>query len=210
MVKIDINPIILGPFKLFGTHIPGYNPPPDYNHLLSLSAYQQGWKYDQEAKSIAQNQNLGMRDRLIVGGYIIAWEGSHVLLALGLAGMGGGEEAAVEDLPNMATEEGGFNPSTVSGSPNYIVTNNGDTIPVPDGAEGPSPANNGLGFKFTDGSGGNGLDPRVSGVRIMDPTDLNPGGYASYFNARGQTVNPFTGQTISPNDIWWHIGINLH
>jgi hypothetical protein len=59
--------------------------------------------------------------------------------------------------------------------------------------------------------GGPGLDARVSGLRIMDPTLPNgpspdyPGGYASYFNAAGQTVNPLTGQTVAPSNPWWHI-----
>ncbi len=42
----------------------------------------------------------------------------------------------------------------------------------------------------------------------MDPVTsgkfLYPNGYVSYLNEGGQTVNPFTGQTISPSDPFWH------
>ena len=43
------------------------------------------------------------------------------------------------------------------------------------------------------------LDAQVSGLRIMDatlprgPSPGYPGGYASYFNATGQTVSSLTG-----------------
>jgi YD repeat-containing protein len=33
-----------------------------------------------------------------------------------------------------------------------------------------------------------------------------PNGYASYSNASGQTVHPYTGQTVSKSDPWWHMG----
>jgi hypothetical protein len=66
----------------------------------------------------------------------------------------------------------------------------------------------GKGFQFTDGSGGHGLNSRVTGVRIMDRVTTGkypyPNGYVSYFNQFGQTVNPYTGQTISPSDPFWH------
>ncbi len=107
----------------------------------------------------------------------------------------------------------GINPSIYSSSldaPNFIGTPNGELIIVPEGATGPS-ATRGAGFEFTGGSGGHGLDPRVTDVRIMDPTPPRPpspgypNGYVSYSNSSGQTVNPFTGQTISPNNPFWHI-----
>ena len=82
-------------------------------------------------------------------------------------------------------------------------------IPVPKGATGPLPVRTGKGFQFETGYGGNGLNPNVSGFRMMDPVTtgkyLYPGGYGSYFNAAGQTINPFTGQTIAPSNPWWHI-----
>lgn len=73
--------------------------------------------------------------------------------------------------------------NTSSGGPSFVVTENGEAIPVPSGATGPSPAWNNKGFMFEGGSGGNGLDPRVSNVRIMDPTGLYPGGYVNYGNS---------------------------
>jgi len=94
---------------------------------------------------------------------------------------------------------------------NFIVGPNGETIVVPDGAVGPSPVTNGKGFQFTGGSGGHGLDPSVTSVRIMDPATTGPytypNGYVSYLNGavpRPQTVNPFTGQTVGKADPWWH------
>jgi len=81
-------------------------------------------------------------------------------------------------------------------------------IPVPEGAEGPLPVRSGNGFQFTGGSGGDPLDPRVTGVRVMDPVTSGKypyaNGYVSYSNESGQTVNPFNGQTIARSDPFWH------
>jgi hypothetical protein len=81
-------------------------------------------------------------------------------------------------------------------------------IRVPEGATGPTTADNGLGFQFRGGSGGSPLDSRVAGVRIMDPVTsgkfLYPNGYVSYFNELDQPVNPFTGQTVGRSDPFWH------
>jgi hypothetical protein len=100
------------------------------------------------------------------------------------------------------------------------VTPQGEVFPVPHGAFGPIPANNGQGIQFTGGSGGLGLYPNVwgpgtypeiSGMRIMNPTQARgpspgyPGGYISYWNTVGQTVNPLTGQDVPPANPWWHI-----
>jgi hypothetical protein len=66
----------------------------------------------------------------------------------------------------------------------------------------------GKGFQFTGGSGGHGLSPAASNVRIMDPVTsgkhLYPGGYASCSNSLGQTINPHTGQTVGKAAPWWH------
>ena len=77
------------------------------------------------------------------------------------------------------------------------------------GASGPTQADNGLEFQFRGGSGGDPLDSRVAGVRVMDPVMegkfLYPNGYVSYFNELGQTVHPFTGSpNIAPSDPLWH------
>ena len=94
-------------------------------------------------------------------------------------------------------------------APNFIVTPQGTTYPVPNGATGPDPADNGRGMQFQGGSGGNGMDPRTSGFRYMDPVTSGqyqyPNGYGSYNNASGQTVNPYTGQTVAPSNPMWHI-----
>ena len=66
----------------------------------------------------------------------------------------------------------------------------------------------GKGFQFTGGSGGPGLDPRVTDVRVMDPVTGGkypyPNGYVSYSNEAGQAVNPATGQTVGKSDPMWH------
>jgi hypothetical protein len=104
----------------------------------------------------------------------------------------------------FAAEDGG---AGAARSTNFIVHPNGEIVPVPEGAVGPSPVDTGKGFQFTGGSGGHGLDPRVTDVRIMDPVTTGkytyPDGYVSYGNG-GQTVNPWTGRTISNADPWAH------
>jgi hypothetical protein len=101
-------------------------------------------------------------------------------------------------------------PTVIGGNaPNFIVTPQVTTYPVPNGATGPDPADNGRGMQFQGGSGGNGMDPRTSGFRYMDPVTSGqyqyPNGYGSYNNASGQTVNPYTGQTVAPSNPMWHI-----
>jgi len=96
-----------------------------------------------------------------------------------------------------------------------VVTPGGTAIPVPNGAAGPVPIINPggatTGFKFTGGSGGYGMNSRVTTVRIMDPTLPNaaspgyPNGNVTYENAVGQGVNPATGRTIPDNDPMRHI-----
>jgi RHS repeat-associated protein len=91
-----------------------------------------------------------------------------------------------------------------SGAPNFVVTPRGVVFPVPAGARGPLAIPGGM--EFQGGSGGNGLDPRTSGFRYMDPRTNSrysyPDGYGTYNNedANGvrQGVDPLTGRTI-PN-----------
>ena len=94
------------------------------------------------------------------------------------------------------------------GRPNFIASSNGEIVAVPDGAVGPTMAGSGNGIQFTGGSGGRGLDPRVTDIRVMDPVTTGkytyPDGYVSYSNAAGQTVSPVTGQTIGKSDPFWH------
>jgi hypothetical protein len=139
--------------------------------------------------------------------------GSTALFGAGMSAYGASTALgnAITGAPAVATIPGLAPPKPPSGVPDFIGTENGDLIPVPSGATGPIPADNGAGFQYTGGSGGNGLDPRVTNVRVMDPTLPKPpspgypNGYVSYSNAVGQTVNPYTGQTVSRSDPWWHI-----
>ena len=93
--------------------------------------------------------------------------------------------------------------------PDFIVHPNGEIVAVPTGATGPTPVASGKGMQFTGGSGGHGLDARVTDIRVMDPVTggkyPHPNGYVSYSNGAGQTVNPTTGQTVGRSDPSWHL-----
>lgn len=139
----------------------------------------------------------------------------QLVQAVGIASMfvGAGEEKLALDFAAEVIEasegiEGaaGTIARTADAIPaTFIGQESGPSIIVPGGATGPTPALNGAGVRYTGGAGGPGLDARVTDLRIMDATDRYPGGYASYSNAAGQTVNPLTGQTIAPANPWWHI-----
>ena len=87
-------------------------------------------------------------------------------------------------------------PGTSGRNTDFIVTPKGETIPVPNGANGPLPVRSGSGMQYQGGAGGKGLDPRVTGVRIMDASKTQ-GPRVSYNNANGQRVSPSNGRTIS-------------
>jgi RHS repeat-associated protein len=103
--------------------------------------------------------------------------------------------------------------------PNFVATPGSDIIPIPTGASGPTPvrndAGNVTGSEYQGGSGGGpGLNSKVTGVRIMDPTPAKgkapayPNGAVSYNNTsspKNQTVNPQTGQTVPKSDPSAHI-----
>jgi RHS repeat-associated protein len=89
-------------------------------------------------------------------------------------------------------------------TPNYVVTSSGSCMPVPQGSAlipVVNPAGRVTGQAFSGGTGGGpgGLSPAVTQLRLMNS------GYANYMNASGQSVNPFTGQTLHPADPLWHI-----
>jgi RHS repeat-associated protein len=106
---------------------------------------------------------------------------------------------------NQCTPGGG---ATKPG-PTFLGQENGPAIPVPKGAQGPSPAWNGKGVKYEGGAGGNGLSPNVNGVRVMDPKPGFPDGYVNYGktlpNGSWQTVNPYNGTSVGKGSPWWHI-----
>ena len=109
--------------------------------------------------------------------------------------------------------------------PNFVVSGDGTVypvgpapdfvnynkvmFPVPDGAYGPLPVKSGKGFMYIGGSGGKGLDPKVTGVRFMDPVTTgnypHPDGYVNYMNKQDQTVDRATGKTISKKDPAGHL-----
>jgi RHS repeat-associated protein len=98
----------------------------------------------------------------------------------------------------------------VGKGPSFVVTKAGEAIPVPRGAAGPIPVETGRGFRFEGGSGGPGLHPDVTGVRIMDPAKPfgpspgYPGGYVTYSKG-SQAVSPRTGKPISKSNPERHI-----
>ncbi len=83
-------------------------------------------------------------------------------------------------------------------APDFVVTPRGEAIPVPDGAVGPL-STRAPGFQYIGGSGGKGLDRRVSAVRIMD-ANQRQGRRVVYMNKYNQIVNPYTGRTVSDSD----------
>jgi hypothetical protein len=107
-----------------------------------------------------------------------------------------------ESLGEVGASSGG------KGGPDFVVTPKGEAIPVPDGASGPSPTinkgGNEVGFEFTGGSGGKGMDERVDGVRIMD-ANRTQGPRVNYMNSSRQTVDPVSGRTIGKDDPRGHL-----
>lgn len=79
----------------------------------------------------------------------------------------------------------------------FLVTQKGTAIPVPDGAKGPV-RTRAPGIQFTGGEGGKGMDSRVTGVRVMDP-NKHSGRRAVFMNEGGHTVSPRTGQQVPPD-----------
>ncbi len=92
---------------------------------------------------------------------------------------------------------------TVQAATTFIGQVEGPAIAVPAGAAGPMAVRSGKGIMWVGGSmGANG---QVWGVRVMNPTTLNPTGYVSYFNNGMQAVDYVTGQTLAKSDLFWHL-----
>jgi RHS repeat-associated protein len=121
-------------------------------------------------------------------------------------------QSVVDNVVGDAFVLGGFGPeasaaegtTALARSPDFIATENGTVFAVPKGATGPGPVASGKGFSFTGGSGGNGLNPNTTGLRLMDPVTTGPyqypNGYGVYMNQAGRTVDPYTGLPIPRND----------
>lgn len=88
-------------------------------------------------------------------------------------------------------------------SPTFIGFADGPPAIVPRGASGPT-LTRGPGVQYTGGSGGLGLHPNTSGVRIMDQT-AHHAPRVVYMNQTGQTINPVTGRTVPKSDPWAHL-----
>lgn len=97
-------------------------------------------------------------------------------------------------------------PKVPSKGPDFIVTPNGTAHRVPSAATGPT-STRAPGMQFQGGSGGNGLDSKVTGVRLMDQTSHHPARVV-YMNKTGQTVSPTTGRTIPRNHPEAHIPLD--
>jgi len=96
--------------------------------------------------------------------------------------------------------------------PTEVTGPNGEALPgVPPGAQG-VPADNGRGLRYELAEGTDGIDPRVTEIRVMDPIASGPNpypdGYVVYMNEAGQTVNPLTGRTtVGKSDPFAHIAL---
>ena len=124
-----------------------------------------------------------------------------------------------DDIIQLGISQGPYNvipPNTVR-VPSFLGQQSGPSIPVPQGATQTPIVNPGgrtTGFGYNGGSGGNGLDPKVASVRVMDPTLPRgpspgyPNGNVTYMNQSGQPVNPYSGQTVPKNSPWWHIPLD--
>jgi hypothetical protein len=83
----------------------------------------------------------------------------------------------------------------------FVVHPNGEAVAIPVGATA-RVADNGRGVVYEGGAGGsrnNAYHSRVTGVRVMQPTQLHPNGYVVYQASTGQAVSPTTGQVGLPN-----------
>jgi RHS repeat-associated protein len=94
----------------------------------------------------------------------------------------------------------------VHNGPSFAVSPNGTVFPIPNGATpGPLPSGK-PGIWYGNGAGGNGLNSRVTDFSIRDGNAAQgTSTRASYYNASGQKVDPFTGRTISNSDPMAHI-----
>ncbi|WP_394347551.1 RHS repeat domain-containing protein [Pedobacter frigoris] len=86
----------------------------------------------------------------------------------------------------------------------FVVNSSGEAVAIPKGAMGPLSPEKGSGMVYKGGSGGSGMNNKVTGVRIMD-ANTTQGRRINYMNTQGQTVNPWTGRTISNSDPSGHL-----
>ncbi len=113
-----------------------------------------------------------------------------------------GEFAKTGELTEVAKAANTI--EAVGKSPSFVVNSSGQAVAIPKGATGPSMPLRGTGMVYDGGSGGFGMDQKVSGVRIMD-ANANQGRRVNYINNQGQTVNPFTGRTVPRTDPSSHL-----
>ncbi|MDZ4699133.1 MAG: RHS repeat-associated core domain-containing protein [Rhodothermales bacterium] len=121
-----------------------------------------------------------------------------------------GDEAKAVGKAVGAIEEAG-DIAGAARKTDFVVTETGTAIPVPDGAVGPStPPSGGKGMVYSGGSGGKGMHASASDVFIMDPITGGPfpqGRRVYYMNDRNQKINRATGQTVGKKDPEAHIYI---
>ena len=205
---VDANGIILDiPLRFPGQQYDGHSGL-NYNYFRD---------YDPQTGRYVESDPIGLEGGLNTYGYV---EGNPVnfIDPAGLAKLGGtiappcvpGFEAMIcspsgGGLGPMNGLKGGLNPQgelahcpIPRSTPDFVVTTKGTAVPVPAGASGPA-STRASGFQYTGGSGGNGLNDKVTGVRIMD-ANSNQGARAVYMNQSGQTVNPATGKTVPNSD----------
>jgi hypothetical protein len=100
--------------------------------------------------------------------------------------------------------------ATAANAPQVLRVGDVKLSAVPKGAIG-TPTVTGKGLEYGIPAGTPELDPRVAGIRIMDPVATGkyqyPKGYAVYMNKSGQTINPLDGETIANSHPLAHISL---
>jgi hypothetical protein len=104
------------------------------------------------------------------------------------------------ETPVLVHNDGGY--------PVWVLSPNGELLPgIPSGAVG-TVTNNGKGLTYQLPAGTDGIDSRVTQMRVMMPTAQQPSGYVVYMNKSGQTVNPLTGRTtVGKSDPYAHLSL---
>ncbi|WP_420232920.1 RHS repeat domain-containing protein [Pseudomonas sp. ABY48] len=152
--------------------------------------------------SFQQNIQKGNYSAAAVDGVGIAADGILAMVPLvpGAAGLAIQGARGLEKTAETSLQV----ERSAAAAPDFVVSPNGTTFPVPKGASGPSPvinpAGKTTGSAFTNGKGGD--NRQGSTMRLMQPTPPkgnSPGysnGYIKYENKSGQGVDPYSGKTL--------------
>ena len=179
----------------------------EYSPWRSNSCFRQGWDQMPGWAQVA-DVSLPVAFPVLAGGCVVLSVACAGVFGVGGTASGGSAICLEEDATSAAGSE------VASGAEEVVPF---ATITGPDGIELPGIPNRAIGVPTETGNGLNyeippgtpGLNSRVVSIRVMDPVTSGPyqypGGYISYMNESGQTVNPLSGQTIARSDPFAHI-----